>query len=110
MFRKDYSERLVRLDAVSVGSSIAFVTAPSEAFATTGQFVKENSLFDVTFVMTCGRNTVVQYAPDWPVWFYTELGGETAYEAGNVGRMIPGTAEDMADGLVGLLNNVLYRK
>lgn len=110
MYKRDLSETEVWLDAVSVGNSIAFVTAPCEMFDTHAKYVKGNSPFEVTFNMTCGRYTQLQYVPDWATYFYPVLGGEVAYEAGsNTGRMAPGTGEDLADALVGLLN-VLYQK
>ena len=99
-----------RLDAVSVGSEISFVTAPSEMFSTLGESIKERSPYDITFIMTCGEHVLIQYLPDWQTWFYPWLGGGNAYEALNSSTKLgQGAGEDMVDSLVGLLN-VLWRR
>ena len=98
--------RLIQQDTVAVGGAIAFVTAGYEMFDSTGMFVKNNSPYDVTFVIENAQGH--EYMPDWQACHYTLLGGPNAYENwASCHNMVPGTAEDLADCLVSMLN-ILY--
>lgn len=100
--------RSVAQEAVSIGGSIAFVTAPYEMFDRNAVGVKQASPFDMTFVLTCGPMN--GYIPEWQTFFYPYLGDPKAYEASaTVLKGRPGAGEDLADGLVGMLNT-LYAK
>lgn len=90
--------RQIEINAIRVGP-IGFVTAPYEMFDVNGMYIKDNSPFDTTFVMTCangGNNYIAaQYAFD---------GGGT-YEVHN--RTFPvGTAEELADTYVDMLKSL----
>jgi len=91
--------REIEINAISVGNAIGFITAPYEMFDVNGMFIKENSPFETTFIMTCangGNNYIAaQYAFD---------GGGT-YEVHN--RTFPaGSAEELADAYVAMLNSL----
>jgi len=87
--------RDVELNAISVGG-IAFAAVPYEMFCANGLFVKENSPFDMTVVMSCCNG----YHKYFPSKFAFTHGG---YEVDS--RLYPaGTAEQMAEELVAMLN------
>jgi len=90
--------RKIEINAISVGS-IGFITAPYEMFDNNGVFIKDNSPFETTFIMTCangGNNYIAaEYAFD--------QGG--TYEVHN--RTFPkGTAEDLANTYVEMLKGL----
>ena len=90
--------RKIEINAISVGS-IGFVTAPYEMFDTNGMFIKDNSPFETTFIMTCANGGNNYIAAE-----YAFTGGGT-YEVHN--RTFPvGTAEDLADAYVEMLNSL----
>ena len=96
------------LNAISVGKSIGFVTAQYEMVTEHGMYVKENSPFEITFVLyLCnGRGG---YVPSLYVYDYPELfeGNPVAYET-TVCKVAPGTGNDFAQSMVNMLN-VLYK-
>lgn len=86
--------RKVELNAISVGN-IGFVAVPYEMFCTNGQFIKENSPFAMTIVMSCCNG----YHKYFPSKFAFTHGG---YEVDS--RLYPeGTAENLAEELVDML-------
>lgn len=85
------------LSALSVGG-LSFVFAPYEMFAPNGVFIKENTPFDMTFVVTCANGSN-SYLPTRRAYDYG------VYE-GYVTRFAPGTAEAVADTFVEMLNQL----
>lgn len=90
------ASREVELNAISVGG-ICFAAVPYEMFCQNGLFVKENSPFAMTVVMSCCNG----YHKYFPSKFAFTHGG---YEVDS--RLYPeGTAEKMAEELVEMLNS-----
>ena len=85
--------------AFSVGD-VAFITAPYEMFDTNGKFIKDNSPFETTFIVTCANATNHYVAAEWA--YYDDV---PAYEATN-GGYEKGTAENLADGFVAMLGEL----
>lgn len=87
----------IELDAISVGD-IAFATAPYEMFNSNGRYVKDNSPFELTFMMAyCnGSNS---YIADKAAFRYD------CYEV-NSRRYVEGEAEKIAETHVMLLNQL----
>lgn len=88
----DLTIRAVRL------GDVAFIMAPYEMFDDNGVFIKENSPFDMTFILayTNGRGG---YIPSAPCIEHGCYGWEC-------GLYIAGTAEELADKYVSLLNQL----
>jgi len=97
-------ERGFYLHAYTVGGSLGFATVPAEIFDTTGNQIREGSPWDMTFVLTIanGRDT---YIPTEDVWDYPVGNGDTPYEV-RICRYPRGTAESLAQDLVGMLNDI----
>lgn len=90
--------RQLKLNAFSVGE-IGFVTVTYEMFDTNGKFVKDNSPFDTTFVMSMCNGADSYIAAEYA------FEGIGTYEVHN--RTYPkGTAEAVADKLVAMLNEL----
>lgn len=85
------------LYAHSVGE-LAFVFAPYEMFDENGVYIKENSPFDCTFVVTCS-NTSNSYIPS------LEGCENNCYEA-DLGRFVRGTGEQLAEEFVDMLEEI----
>ena len=93
--------RKFELNAVSIGS-VGFITAPYEMFDMNGMFIKENSPFETTFVMTCANGGNNYLAAEHA---FTFNNGTGSYEVHN--RTFPrGTAEDLADTYVEMLKEL----
>ena len=100
------------LNAISVGKSIGFVAASCELFCETGKYIRDNSPFEITFVLTQanGKN---HYVPSFSSYDYPEILASTptanpiVYEV-TVTKNAKGTAEDYAYSLVAMLN-ALYK-
>lgn len=86
------------LTCLAIGDSVAFATAPNELFDTTGVFIEENSPFDKTIVLgyTNGQRG---YVPSQLAYDYT------CYESDTT-RFAPGTAEQIADHLLRMLEQL----
>lgn len=86
------------LHAISIGGSVSFITAPYEMFAAQGVYIKENTPYDMTFVLTC-CNGHTSYLPT-----------EKAYDFGcyesHTGRFERGTAEKLASTFVDMLTEL----
>lgn len=90
--------RELKLNAYSVGE-IGFVTVTYEMFDTNGRFVKDNSPFDTTFVMSMCNGADTYIAAEYA------FEGTGTYEVHN--RTFPkGTAEAIADHLVEMLKEL----
>ena len=91
------------LHAYTVGD-IGFATVPAEIFCATGMQIRDGSECDITFVLTVanGRDT---YIPTEDVWDYVVANGDTPYEA-RICRYPQGTAEELAQSLVSMLNDL----
>lgn len=90
--------------AISVGD-LAFAVASYEMFTANGVYIKENSPFDMTFILTCA-NTSNRYMPAEHAYNYK---GEQAYEVGN-GGFEKGVAEIVANGFVEMLTELHNNK
>ena len=99
--------RKIEQNVITVGSSLAFVTAGYEMFNVNGLEAKARSPFAVTFVCTCGQGH--EYMPSFQAHHYALLDDkqETAYEVKAAQcNVVPGTAEDLVDGLAGMLKGL----
>ena len=94
---KTYQMGEVEINALHAGG-VAFATVPYEMFCSNGMFVKNNSPFDITFMLTnCdGTNS---YLPDAKAFAYG------CYEV-NVRVFSNGVAEDIAGKLVAMLEDM----
>ena len=85
------------LNVVAFGET-SFIFAPYEMFAPTGMYIKENSPYDMTFVVTCANGS------------YGYLPTDAAYDYGVyesfVTRVVRGTAEGVADTFLTMLTEV----
>lgn len=106
--RDGYVTRDVEQEVITIGDSIAFATASYEMVDSSGMDVKNASPFDTTFILAnTGTN---HYMGTWQIGHYTLLGPHEAYEVRSASlHFILGTAEDLVDGLIALLN-ILYKK
>lgn len=77
---------------------ISFIFAPYEMFAPTGMYIKENSPYDMTFVITCANGSF-GYLPTDRAYDYG------VYE-GFVTRVVRGTAEEVADTFLQMLTEL----
>lgn len=120
---RGYEEyRTVQQDVITVGNAFAVVTAGYEMFDSNAMDVKKAT--KATFAdIRDGKTTTNdggygavfiienaqghEYMPDWQTNHYTLLGGPTAYEAKeNCFNLVPGSAEDLADGLIYMLQTL----
>ncbi len=83
--------------AVSIGD-VAFAIAPYEMFDTNGKFIKDNSPFEMTFVVTCANASRRYVAAEWAYAY-------DSYEA-SLGGYNKGSAEMLADEYVTLLKQL----
>lgn len=86
------------LGAIAVGD-FAFTWSPYEMFCDNGAFVRENSPFPATFVLSCANNNTNTY-----------IASKAAYDYGcyerDVRRYVRGTAEKLADTFVEVLKEM----
>lgn len=85
------------INAFSIGD-VAFVTVPYEMFHQSGSYIKSNSPYKMTFIVTCA-NGHESYIPTLDAYEYY------SYEC-CLCRFIPGTAESLAEKYVELLNSL----
>jgi len=88
------------LNAFSIGD-VAFAVVPYEMFSQNGEYVKENSPFQMTFMVTCA-NSANGYMPAENNF---EYGGLESYESTKC-YYVPGTAEDLAKVYVQMLDEL----
>ena len=88
----EYQQIDMNLNAISISDNIAFITAPYEMFCANGMWVKENSPYDVTFVLTSANGDYAYIASELAYTY-------PCYEVES--RMFPkGMAEDLASNMV----------
>lgn len=87
----------VEMWVYSIGD-LAFITAPYEMFDESGAYIKKNSPYKQTFVVTC-CNGAIGYIPS------IEGYNNNCYGA-NTGKFIPGTGELLAEEYVNMLNDL----
>ena len=101
------STRDIEQDAISVGSTLAFVTAGYEMFNVNALYAKAHSPFAMTFVLSNTQGNA--YVPSFQAYHYDILGEkqDVAFEVkSTICKEAAGTGEDLADGSVGLLNRL----
>ena len=76
----------------------SFIFAPYEMFAPTGMYIKENSPYDFTFIVTCANGSF-GYLPTDAAYDYG------VYES-FVTRVVRGTAENAADTFISMLTEI----
>lgn len=90
----------VSLNGISIGD-VAFAVVPYEMFSQSGEYIKENSPFQMTFLATCA-NFDGGYMPTRECYYYD---GKESYE-GSKCRYEVGTAEILAQQYVELLTQL----
>jgi hypothetical protein len=90
--------RALELNAIRIGD-IAFITAPYEMFDVNGMYVKENSPYDTTFVMSMANGANSYIAAEYA------FEGQGTYEVHNR-LFVKGTAEALATTFVDMLNSL----
>lgn len=85
------------LNVLAFGDT-SFIFAPYEMFAPTGMYIKEESPYDFTFVVTCANGSF-GYLPTDRAYDYG------VYE-GFVTRVVRGTAEQVADTFLSMLTDL----
>jgi len=88
----------VRICAISIGDAIGFVTAPFEMYSEQGEYIKKESPFDSTVVITM-CNGHLGYIP-------SEEGYDNNSYGANTGKFVKGTAESLAQTYLDLLNEL----
>jgi len=88
----------IELDAITLGDSICFVTAPIEMFNKNGMAIKDGSPYETTFVLS-NANDSFSYIPAEEAF---EYGG---YEV-KISRFAAGTGEQIAETLVNMLKEL----
>lgn len=99
--RANYPETYtVELYTMTV-DGVSFIFAPFEMFGVTGREIKDNSPFDMTFVITCSENPEghMGYLPH-------EYACEEGFYEYDVTKFARGTAEDLAKTYVSLLTDM----
>ena len=81
---------------------VSFIFAPFEMFGVTGREIKDNSPYDMTFVITCSENATGNHMGYIPHEYACE---ESFYEY-DVTKFARGTAEDLAVKYVELLTEL----
>lgn len=89
--------RDITLRTMTVGK-LGFIFAPYEMFGTQGMFIKTHSPCDMTFIVTCSEGHK-GYMP-------SRLGVEIGCYESCVTMFTPGTAENLAEDLVGMLEKM----
>ena len=71
---------------------VSFIFAPFEMFGATGRYIKDNSPYEMTFVVTCSENENSYHMGYIP----TLIGCEESFYEYDVTKFERGTAEDLA--------------
>ena len=90
--------RNMELNAYSIGE-ISFIAAPYEMFAAHGAYIKENTPFPMTFVVSC-CNGANSYLPTTAAYDYG------CYESHN-GNFVRGTGDTLAETFVSMLGELV---
>lgn len=101
---EDASVSDLSLYAFSIGD-VAFICAPYEMFSESGESIKINSPFEMTFVVTCA-NASNKYIPAYSGFEYD---GKLSYE-GNASRYARGTGELLVEEYKNMLNELFATK
>lgn len=96
--RQNYPESFTMSLHTLAVDGISFIFAPFEMFTSTGEYIKENSPYDMTFLVSCSETPEghMGYIPD-------ENGCEKNYYEYDVTKWARGTAEDVAKAYVEML-------
>ena len=86
----------MELRVLTIGS-LGFVFAPYEMFSTQGMYIKTHSACETTFIVTCSEGAM-GYLP-------SQRGFEIGCYEACVTKFQPGTAEQLADAFVDMLQN-----
>ena len=87
----------VPLNALTIGE-VSMIFTPFEMFGDTAKYITENTPYDMTMIITCSNDSLG--------YFPTEKAyGYQVYE-GFVSKVVPGTAEQIADTLVNMLKDL----
>ena len=81
---------------------VSFIFAPFEMFGVTGREIKDNSPYEMTFVITCSENANGYHMGYLP----HEYGCEESFYEYDVTKFARGTAEDLAETYVELLTEM----
>ena len=81
---------------------VSFIFAPFEMFGVTGRDIKDNSPYDMTFVITCSENSMGYHMGYLP----HEYGCEESFYEYDVTKFARGTAEKLAETYVELLTGM----
>lgn len=120
---RGYEEyRFVQQDVIAVGNAFAFVTAGYEMFDSNAMDLKKATKASFTDIRDGNTTTneggygavfVIEnsqgheYMPNWQTNHYSLLGGPEAYEVKeSCFNEVPGTAEDLTDGLIYMLKTL----
>lgn len=93
--------RTMELHTMTI-DGVSFIFAPYEMFGANGTYIKENSPYDMTFIVTCSENSIryhIGYVPT-PIAYQ-----ENFYEA-QVTKVPVGTAEELAEAFVAILKEM----
>lgn len=93
--------RSMELHAMTI-DGVSFIFAPFEMFGVTGREIKDNSPYEMTFVITCSENSEnfhMGYMPH-------EYGCEENFYEYDVTKFARGTAEDLAKTYVKILTDM----
>lgn len=89
--------QVINTYVISVGD-ISFVTAPYEMFAAHGVYIKDNSPFSSTFIISCANGSM-GYIP-------TNLAYDYGCYESHTGRFARGTGDELAESFVSALNEL----
>ncbi len=100
--RANYPDKYsMELHAMTI-DGVSFIFAPFEMFGVTGREIKDNSPYDMTFVITCSENSMGYHMGYLPHEYACE---ENFYEY-DVTKFARGTAEDLAKTYVEILTEM----
>ena len=87
----------VALNALSIGE-LSMIFAPFEMFGDTAKYIMGNTPYDMTMIVTMANNG--------HGYFPTEKAYDYKVYEGFVAKVVPGTAEQIADTFVGMLKDM----
>ena len=87
----------ISLNALTIGQ-LSMVFAPFEMFGDTAKYITENTPYDMTMVVTCANGS--------HGYFPTEKAYDYKVYEGFVAKVVPGTAEQIADTFVNMLKDM----
>ena len=87
----------ISLNALTIGE-LSMIFAPFEMFGDTAKYITENTPYDMTMVVTCSNGS--------HGYFPTEKAYDYKVYEGFVAKVVPGTAEQIADTFVNMLKDM----